>query len=91
MVYDAKYQFKTADDLYNDMRKASGALGMNVEEPEWFELPMENDIITFKRSLESYKRKNGDPIIVVIVLKNGGNYSLFKNACYSMNVVSQVV
>jgi hypothetical protein len=30
------------------MMKASGALGMSVEEPEWFELPREDDIASFK-------------------------------------------
>jgi hypothetical protein len=48
MAYDCKQLYQSADDLYNQMMKASGALGMSVEEPEWFELPREDDIASFK-------------------------------------------
>jgi hypothetical protein len=64
---------------------------MQVDEPEWFELQREDDVNGFKRSLEDYKKKKGEPLIVVIVLRNSGLYGMFKNACYSFNVVSQVV
>lgn len=41
--------------------------------------------------LEQYIKKCGEPMIVVIVLKNENYYNIYKNICYSKNVVSQVV
>ena len=73
------------------MKQCCPALNMEVEDPSWIELDQESDTQTFESLLDSYISHCGEPIIVVIVLKNENFYNVFKNICYSRNVVSQVV
>lgn len=64
---------------------------MRVEEPEWIQLGREEDTDTFARELKGFISQYGEPQIVVIILDYEKSYPAYKNICYSMNVISQVV
>lgn len=62
-----------------------------MEEPEWIQLSKEDDTDTFARELRGYIDQYGEPQIAVIILDYENSYPAYKNICYSMNVISQVV
>lgn len=91
MCYDKVKHFNDADKLYQTMQTSAKSLNMQVEEPSWFELDYENNSNMFEDMLKTYIKQMGEPTIVVIILRNENLYNVFKNICYSMNVISQVV
>lgn len=64
---------------------------MQVEAPEWIQLNREDDTDTFARELRGYIAQYGEPQMVVIILDYEKSYPAYKNTCYSMNLISQVV
>lgn len=91
LCYDKFKNFNDADRLYQAMVQSCKSLNMMVEEPAWFELEYEGDTTTFNSKLQDFIRSYGEPIIVVIVIKNESLYNAYKNICYSQNVITQVV
>ena len=83
MCYDKFKQFNDADKLYQQMIQACRTLNMIVEEPAWFELDSESNTNMFNELLQQFIASNGEPLIVVIILKNENLYNAYKNICYS--------
>jgi hypothetical protein len=87
MVYEKNQRndrvYQIADNIYNDLCKASGQLKLRVEEPAWIELERENCREEFEDKLLEYMMGNKDrtikhPTMVVVVLQKENNYTMFK-------------
>ena len=91
IAYDKNRLYEDADKVYNGLLEAASKLGVQVGEPEWFELDREDDTNRFSELLESFYGQRGEPQVVLIVLRNEGLYGKFKNICYRYNAPSQVI
>ena len=60
-----------------------------MEEPTWFELPSPYDTQYFEELLDGYIKKNGNPIIIVIMLSVEKYYPVYKTLCYDRSIASQ--
>lgn len=89
-VYDKK-SFDLANNVLENMKKASVQAGIVVEEPSWIELSSFNETDTFERELKQFIRNNGEPSIALIVLSYERYYRAVKNVCYANNIVSQCI
>lgn len=53
--------YRLAEDLKCQLQQSSQILEMNVEEPEWIELPREDDYDRFAKELRGYINQCGEP------------------------------
>ena len=97
MVYENSDRvYQVADNIYNDMVKASSQLRIKVEEPTWIELSRESNREEFEEKLVKYMMGQQDrqfrhPTMVLIVLQRENNYSMFKEVLLQYRMPSQVV
>lgn len=95
MVYENQPRvFNVADEIYNNLVKASKQLGLKVQEPHWIELNKENNFNELDQELQSYMFKNKvfrHPKMVLCVLQREHNYQQFKEVMLKYNIASQVV
>jgi len=90
IAYNKKRHFDNANSLYYTMADASKKLHIQIGEPLWLELNHEQDYDVFLDDMEKIMSKT-QVTIVVILLENEHLYNQYKNMCYRMNLVSQVV
>lgn len=60
VAYSTK-NYRLAEDLKSQLQQSSQILEMNVEEPEWIELPREDDYERFEKELRGYINQCGEP------------------------------
>jgi aubergine-like protein len=90
LVYDSR-NYENANNVFTCMQKAAVSIGMAVEEPTWFEFESFNHSDVFEKKLREYCKKNGEPSIVMLMIAQERQYKVYKNICYNMNVISQVI
>ncbi len=82
MVYENSDRiYDIANEIYNNMVKASNQLRMKVEEPHWIELSRESNKEEFEEKLVEYmmgQKEFKHPTMVLVVLQRENNYSQFK-------------
>ena len=82
MVYEKNQRtFGIADDIYNNLCKASNQLKLKIEEPHWIELEKETNREELEAKLLDYmmgQRSFRHPKMVVVVLQRENNYTMFK-------------
>ena len=86
-VYDKK-SYEIANNVLENLKKASVQAGIVVQDPEWIELTSFNDTDALSDELKRYIRHNGQPSIALIVLSYEKFYRVVKNICYNLNIVS---
>ena len=64
---------------------------MVVQDPHWIELDNFNQSDIFEKQLRDFIKKSGEPSIVLLMLPQERQYKLYKNICYNLNVVTQVL
>lgn len=92
MVYEKSDRvYKVADNIYNDLCKASKQLGLKVEEPYWIELSKETNRQQLEEELCEYIGGNGQyrhPTIVLFVLQRENNYEMYKEVMLKYEILS---
>ena len=81
-VYD-KRSYELANNVLENLKKASVQAGIIVQEPEWIELSSFNEADVFEDELRRYCRNKGEPSIALIVLSYEKFYRVVKNICYA--------
>ncbi len=94
-VYDRRH-YDSANDVVEKFKKACGQLKLRVQEPYYIELSDERDRAQLEGELSHYMmpQKGGPfrhPKMVVCLLKNEGNYPMFKEVMHHFRLPSQVV
>lgn len=88
MIYE-RNNYNSADQIFKTMCKASGALGLSIEEPEWVELEYIN-AKSLENSLNGYK--TGYQFVLVLLSDRRKQYKIVKRYLDIVKgVVSQCV
>jgi hypothetical protein len=73
-----KNNFDEANNLLQTFKAASGKLGITVEEPFWIEMSTQRNMNELESGLDGYRKKHGQPIICVFLIKYESMYNFVK-------------
>lgn len=68
-VYDRR-SYEMANNVFENLQKASVTLGMVIEQPQWFELNSLQEMDIFEEQLTQFIKKSGQPQIAMLMLTN---------------------
>ena len=94
LCFYEKSNYNDAENLYNNLSKASGAFGLKIEEPEWIEMPNRSTAQDWTDTADEYfgGKKNDYDFVVFLLDKNEKIYpQLKKHSLCTNGYVSQVV
>ena len=95
LCFYEKSNYNDAENLYNNLDKASKAFGLKVAEPEWIEMANRSSAIDWKETADDYfgpgKKREFD-FVVFLLGKNDKLYTeLKRHSLCTSGYVSQVV
>ena len=94
LCFYEKSNYNDAENLYNNLSKASGAFGLKIKEPEWIEMPNRSTAQDWTDTADEYfgGKKNDYDFVVFLLGKNERIYpQLKKHSLCTNGYVSQVV
>ena len=89
-----KRNYKNADDLYKTLKSASKGFGLNIEEPEWIEMPNNSKAKDWTSTAEEYigKGKKDYSFAVFLIGDNDELYTKLKiHSLCTNGYISQII